>query len=1033
LLIIVALNQFIKQLSFNQVIYAKITKLASSLMFKTKARYGYIFFLLFLFCQLTAQYDISNFKKYTQKNGLSNNFIRIIQQDNRGFIWLGTEYGLNRFDGRNFVSFFPEKAKKNSAAALIFKMTYIGNDEMAIATESGAFIFNTSTHQFHELKFEVENGMEYWAYKIKDVNKDKFGNYGVSSGTGFYIFDKHYKLKIRYDHYTLSSPETKAGYLSYGKQIYVLSDGVLRQKTQNGICIYDHKLNKITALRSEQSINCKSFNLNSNNVCISHIYANQSLDLFSAENEKLSTLKISKPTNLNIDWISYVREYNDTTWFLNGWYGLYKIKYNATNNEISIDENLQLKETSIFTHFFDKSGKLWLGTKIGLYKEIIHTEGSKLFDFSSSNNNFVGQSILSLGPIIAVLSADNRVAIYSKKLNEIIKIFTFESLRKKQVGSIFELSNHEIFFDTYGEDFIIDVNKLSIEKIDISPYRYRFDKINNIIKGNNETLFLATNRINGIFKWHPNMNYKNDPKLIKNSFEDLNGASFSKDKKGQIYVNSDINVVISNGSDTVSQQLKKPSFYPKEVRVYGIFFDNKGNPWYQSPGLPWTTIRNGKPITLNQTDLIPRISYDYTKFEGDYVFYLNVFQNLVRLNINDFSYNIIGSEVSQSAESPIAHFDIDTTLKEVYFISDNNLYTQSYKTVKININREISLLELSILGSPAIIYPPQNIGLNCDQNNFSIKFACLEYDNNDALNYSYRMQPSVDSNWIKLDNPEIYFSNLNSGKYQLELKIASIYNSWPSVVKKVNVYISPPFYNTWWFIFSIVLTGTLLIWWIFKNRVRAIENDKKLLESEIKALHAQMNPHFLFNALNSIKELIIFRENEAASRYISKFSTLVRTTLDHSKKSTISLAENIIYLKKYLDMEVLRFPNLRYEVSCNDELVNEDINIPPMILQPLLENALIHGFSGFTENLYLSIKIYKAQGKIIIDVIDNGRGLQKEIDESIHSNSIAINNIKTRMQMLNERNKTDFCLEIIDRKTINPAESGVISRLSFNN
>ena len=136
-------------------------------------------------------------------------------------------------------------------------------------------------------------------------------------------------------------------------------------------------------------------------------------------------------------------------------------------------------------------------------------------------------------------------------------------------------------------------------------------------------------------------------------------------------------------------------------------------------------------------------------------------------------------------------------------------------------------------------------------------------------------------------------------------------NDWPPAIASYPILIRFPFYLQPWFIATIVAMAILLIWFFIQTRMRRlrfISNlDKQVIEYELKALHAQMNPHFVFNCLNSIKEMIMSKDNKNANIYLNKFSYLLRSTLDQSKLHFVPLAHTIEYLRHYLEMEKLRF------------------------------------------------------------------------------------------------------------------------------
>ena len=195
--------------------------------------------------------------------------------------------------------------------------------------------------------------------------------------------------------------------------------------------------------------------------------------------------------------------------------------------------------------------------------------------------------------------------------------------------------------------------------------------------------------------------------------------------------------------------------------------------------------------------------------------------------------------------------------------------------------------------------------------------------------------------------------------------------------------------------------------------------NERLAEAQLTALQSQMNPHFVFNALNSIKRMILEGDNERASRYLSKFALMIRMTLNHSKEVFVTLDENIEYLKAYLEMEQLRFDDsFSYSIFTDDNIDAMDTPIPSLMIQPIVENAIWHGLLTSLEDKRLKIRFTQIENKITCTVEDNGIGYKKaqklkEVNKSPHQ-SVGLENLKRRIKIMNEKFDTDCSLEITD-------------------
>jgi sensor histidine kinase YesM len=157
-----------------------------------------------------------------------------------------------------------------------------------------------------------------------------------------------------------------------------------------------------------------------------------------------------------------------------------------------------------------------------------------------------------------------------------------------------------------------------------------------------------------------------------------------------------------------------------------------------------------------------------------------------------------------------------------------------------------------------------------------------------------------------------------------------------------------------------------------------VKFDKELVELRLSSLQSQMNPHFIFNSLNAIKLYIINNEKENAVYYLNKFSKLIRKILDSTRKKEVTLAEEIETLRLYLNIENIRFNNeIDFEINI-DKNVDLNIKLPPLILQPFIENALWHGLATKKRNKKIEISIIRDQNNcLIISIKDNGIGRTK--------------------------------------------------------
>lgn len=260
----------------------------------------------------------------------------------------------------------------------------------------------------------------------------------------------------------------------------------------------------------------------------------------------------------------------------------------------------------------------------------------------------------------------------------------------------------------------------------------------------------------------------------------------------------------------------------------------------------------------------------------------------------------------------------------------------------------------------------------------------------------------------------------------LVLEVEQADGSWLPV-KAVRANIQRPFYTKAWFYGFLLLLFAVTLYFTFSFLINKSRKDaitaQKMAQLERSALQAQMNPHFIFNSLNSIQSYIACNENDKANRFLAKFARLIRVMLNNSRSTKVSLQEEVDSLKLYLELEKMRFKEkFDFEIILDPDIDPLDIDLPPLLIQPYVENAIIHGLAQKRSqgkiNLY-----YIQKGKYLLaTVTDNGIGVEqsKKIKtgaKSLHK-SVGMTLTQKRLEMLDEGN-TDSKVrieEIKDRK-----------------
>lgn len=330
--------------------------------------------------------------------------------------------------------------------------------------------------------------------------------------------------------------------------------------------------------------------------------------------------------------------------------------------------------------------------------------------------------------------------------------------------------------------------------------------------------------------------------------------------------------------------------------------------------------------------------------------------------------------------------------------------------------------------------------LSYRQNFLELDFAALEYNITGKLNYRYMML-GLDDKWINAGtNNRATYTNLSPGAYQFRVNATNSAGQWSKIYRKLTIIIRPPFYQTWWFTTALGIFVTATAYLLFKQRIARIrQRDQKkheleieMIELEAQALRAQMNPHFIFNCLSSIKSLIQENANQQAISYLSIFSRLIRGQLG-SELQEITLEEEMNTCRLYLDMEKLRFGDkVSYSFLTGPGVGPKRIMVPPLFLQPLIENAIWHGILALEHGGEIVVRIDSDQQYIICRVEDNGIGLaasrarkSKAINPDESKGIVLIEN---RLRVFNTRNETHSSLSIYSQPD---GKMGTIAEVKF--
>jgi ligand-binding sensor domain-containing protein len=324
-----------------------------------------------------------------------------------------------------------------------------------------------------------------------------------------------------------------------------------------------------------------------------------------------------------------------------------------------------------------------------------------------------------------------------------------------------------------------------------------------------------------------------------------------------------------------------------------------------------------------------------------------------------------------------------------------------------------------------------NYTLSYHQNNINISFEGLAFRSRGEFKYRYRLV-GLSSHWTVVDSKINFASypSLPAGSYRFEVVALNEDGAVSTVPAAINFVITTPWWQRWWayLLFFVGVVGIISAFFGVRLRLLRQRTDLALQKSDIEqqlrssqlaALKVQMNPHFIFNALNSIQEYIVLNEKRLANAYLGKFADLMRYTLDMSQKTSVPLANEIKVLHLYLELESLRFEkDFEYTITIAENVEPLDIYIPPMLLQPYIENAIKHGLLHRSGHKKLSINIRLHDKNLHCSIEDDGIGRRRAQEirqqrEAQHT-SFATSATQKRLELLNYGRKAAISVRYTD-------------------
>ncbi len=950
-----------------------------------------IFYIFFL--HMVGNSQVYNYFHYDIKDGLSGINVYAIAQDKDGFLWFGTETGLSRFDGSHFKNFSTLDGLSEAEIINLFvdskNRIWIFPFKNSICYYYHGKIFNNSNDTLLR-KFHQKN-------EIFDASEDKEGN------IFFLELDVLHILTVNNEVKEITKIDNKPFYLDASG---ISADGncnlfvsFFDDIKNRRISRYEWKNNQFIEKEIIHDDNFSRNNLEFN----PHYTSYRNKDFFEIADHKTNkkfTFKI--PIHFHT-----VSDINDSCFAISTSDKTYLFNVNQQR----IVDSFLFKKT-VNRCFRDNEDNLWFGTAAnGLYR--LSSTEFKLY--ALENGNLPAFTLSRFKNYLYIGSSKMLLWNLNLETNELKKIQLGTEYNIGKVSSIQPLNDKNLFAGTDNGFFKISNNH-------IEGYFPRTSVKSLFLHG--DSLLVGSDR----FAFDINIHSLNKTNTI------WHGRVTSACKfKDRYYIGTlgSLNVVDNN----VSFSLLKD-------KIVAIALSPNNDMWVATGNSGLVCIRDGKIIYHITTANGLTSNLCRCLCLSNDIVWLGTERGISKIDLSVHPFNITHFTAAEGLDCEIVN--------SIYAQGDSVFAGTPFGVTFFNAGRvktkSICKLRLVDIQSKNFdwFYNQDSIHLSSNDNFLQFQYAGISFVSSGDITYYYQLL-GLDDSWQLTKQNSVAFESLPAGNYTF--KIYAI-NKYGIKSKTISIFFTKEktFWQLWWFqtillVCSIVLMS-LLIWLRIKSIKRSANNkvlrERKIHELEQMAFRAQMNPHFIFNSLNSLQQYVFGGNVLEANQFITAFSSLIRQTLYISEKLFITLAEEIKYLDTYLKIEQTKYDNnFDYFINANNIVQREKIIIPPLLLQPYLENSIRHGILNLEDERGRVFINFTVEGHFLICILeDNGIGRENanklKKDCGVNHSSMGMQLVKKRIESLKNLYKIEINVLIEDIKKDNQTGTRVIIKLPLN-
>ncbi len=509
--------------------------------------------------------------------------------------------------------------------------------------------------------------------------------------------------------------------------------------------------------------------------------------------------------------------------------------------------------------------------------------------------------------------------------------------------------------------------------------------------------------------------------------------------KDKILVGTPNGLYTLSGPSASPQRVSDPVLGYSNITDIEPYKDTDALVSTNAQGLFIVKTATGKSTSLKDTSGLTRNKIQRIYHQQDSLYWLATNKGAIQLYIDQadqahimHNYNFYDGLPSDNVTSIYVYQDTAfiATTEGLGIIALNDPRTAQIHTPQAYIN--------TLETSDSLLYcPAGTIRLPYHQNNIVLSLSAIAYESMGNTGYYYRLSGLSDQ-WIKTSNPEIRFTALPPGNYTFFAYVRNATGITSQGLIRLDICIEPALWQNIYFKIGVILViGLLLALAIRKwagnreqRKFAAIQLKRKWAELELEAIKAQINPHFIYNCLNSIQYFNYKKEYEYAQEYLDHFARLIRLTMQYSRQTFITIREETDYLELYLRLEKLRFKHkLNYEIQIDDRIAT-NLRIPAMLIQPYVENALKHGIAKKRNAGRIIVRFRPGGlGNILVTVEDDGPGFAGKSPGDGRSLGLRIS--KTRAASYKQLFGLQIDIDLYNKQDTNHGQSGAIIHVNI--